>query len=86
MAKANNYNIGILSDTHDQIHHLVKVIDFFNRERVNLVLHCGDWTSTFTLIHYAQLQSPLYGVFGNNDGDKLRHIKYEKKNWCKCTV
>lgn len=76
MTTTNTFNIGILSDTHDQIHHLVKVIEYFNHVQVDLVIHCGDWTSPFSLIHYAKLQAPLYGIFGNNDGDKFRHIRY----------
>ncbi|MBN1328059.1 MAG: metallophosphoesterase [Candidatus Heimdallarchaeota archaeon] len=79
MKNVNTSKIGILSDTHDQIQNLIKVIEFFNHEQVDLVIHCGDWTSPFTLIHYAKLQVPLYGVFGNNDGDKFRHIKYAQK-------
>lgn len=79
MLKLNSRLIGVISDTHDQVHHLEKVIDFFNQESVDLVIHCGDWVSPFTLVHYAGLEAPLYGVFGNNDGDKLRHIRYAER-------
>ncbi len=71
--------VGVISDTHDQVHHLVKVIDYFNREQVGLVIHCGDWVSPFTLKLYTKLHAPLYGVFGNNDGDKFRHLIYAEK-------
>jgi putative phosphoesterase len=70
---------GVLSDTHDQLHNLLKAINFFNKKHVKLVIHCGDWISPFTLKHYTKLNAPIYGVFGNNDGDKLRHIWYAKK-------
>lgn len=72
-------NIGILSDTHDQIHYFGKVFQYFNSHDVGLVIHCGDWVSPFSLAHYAQLKIPIYGVFGNNDGDKVRHIQYAQK-------
>lgn len=68
-----NQLIGILSDTHDQVHYLPSVIDFFNQRQVQLVIHCGDWVSPFTLQYYTKLQAPLYGIFGNNDGDKFLH-------------
>lgn len=77
MTITNNL-VGIISDTHDQVHHLVKVIDYFNNQNVELVVHCGDWVSPFTLIHYQKLKAPLYGIFGNNDGDHFRHIIYSK--------
>src|SRR5262249_35268208 len=68
--------IGVLSDTHDQVHHLSRVIEYFNRLDVDVVVHCGDWVSPFTLTHYAKLKAPLYGVFGNNDGDIFRHLTF----------
>lgn len=71
--------IGILSDTHDQIEELKKAITFFNSQRVELVVHCGDWVSPFTLKHYSALKAPVYGVFGNNDGDRFRHLIYTQK-------
>lgn len=79
MKKVNTQKIGILSDTHDQVNYLIKAIEYFNREQVELVIHCGDWTSPFSLIHYAKLRVPIYGIFGNNDGDKFRHIQYAKE-------
>jgi putative phosphoesterase len=77
--KSESFLVGVLSDTHDQVHHLVKVIDYFNREQVSIVIHCGDWISPFTLSHYKKLRAPLYGVFGNNDGDQFRLLKYAEK-------
>jgi uncharacterized protein len=82
MIKSASTIIGVISDTHDQIHHLIKVIDYLNNLQVGLVVHCGDWISPFTLRHYAKLQAPLYGVFGNNDGDKFRHLTFAKEFGC----
>ncbi len=67
--------IGILSDTHDQVHYLDRVITFFNQQHVTHIIHCGDWISPFTLQYYTQLTAPIYGVFGNNDGDKFLHTR-----------
>ncbi|TFG91631.1 MAG: metallophosphoesterase [Candidatus Atribacteria bacterium] len=63
--------IGIISDTHDNLPQVRKAVKVFNREKVDLVLHAGDFVSPFTALEFKNLNSPLYGVFGNNDGDKL---------------
>jgi len=63
--------IGIISDTHDNLALIKKAVTFFNRKKVDLVLHAGDFVSPFTALEFKNLSCPLYGVFGNNDGDKL---------------
>jgi len=63
--------IGIISDTHDNLLQIKKAVTLFNREKVDLVLHAGDFTSPFTALGFKNLHSPFIGVFGNNDGDKL---------------
>jgi uncharacterized protein len=66
--------IGVISDTHDQIHHIKELIARLNDEGVERVVHCGDWVSPFVLHYFKELKAPLYGVFGNNDGDRFRHV------------
>lgn len=61
--------IGILSDTHDNLQMVDAAVGQLNRERVDLVLHAGDYVSPFVIPRLANLQSPLIGVLGNNDGD-----------------
>jgi putative phosphoesterase len=61
--------IGILSDTHDCLEMVDTAVEQLNRERVDLVLHAGDYVSPFVIPRLANLQSPLIGVLGNNDGD-----------------
>jgi len=70
--------IGIISDTHDQIENIKKAVQMLNDEKIELVLHCGDWVSPFSLQYYKDLNCPIKGVFGNNDGDKFRHIERAK--------
>jgi|SRR3989344_9483563 len=65
--------IGVLSDTHDQYENIRKAVAILNREQVELVIHCGDWVSPFTLAFYKDLTCPIKGVFGNNDGDRYLH-------------
>ncbi len=65
--------IGVISDTHDQRERILQAIDIFNKEKVSLVVHCGDWVSPFSAARFKALKCPVKGVFGNNDGDKELH-------------
>ncbi len=62
--------VGILSDTHDNLPQIEKAIELFNRERVDFVLHAGDFVAPFTIAKFQALSCPWAGVFGNNDGEK----------------
>jgi len=63
--------IGIIADTHDNLPQIKKAVDVFNQEKVELVLHAGDFVSPFTYSEFKNLICPLKGIFGNNDGDKI---------------
>lgn len=63
--------IGLLADSHDDLDAIANAVAFFNAERVVQVLHAGDIVSPFTFEVFRELQAPLGGVFGNNDGDQL---------------
>lgn len=71
--------IGVISDTHDQGPLIEKAVERFNQEGVGLVVHCGDWVSPFILYSFKELKAPMQGVFGNNDGDKFRHLMARDK-------
>lgn len=75
--------VGIVSDTHDSITNTLKAFRFFNEKEVSLVLHCGDWVAPFMLDATKELNCPVKGVFGNNEGDSLPYynkIKNEGLN------
>jgi hypothetical protein len=61
--------IGLISDTHDNLPLVEKVVKRLNEEKVELVLHAGDYTSPFVIAKFKALNCRLVGVFGNNDGD-----------------
>jgi putative phosphoesterase len=61
--------IGIISDTHDNLPVIEKAVSLLNQEKVDLVLHAGDYTSPFVIPKFKSLDCKLIGVFGNNDGD-----------------
>lgn len=63
--------VGIISDTHDDMAQIKKVVEFFNSKGVSHVIHAGDLVSPFTFEILEGLKCPFTGIFGNNDGDKL---------------
>ncbi len=59
--------IGVVSDTHNRVANVGKIIDIFNEFKVGTVLHTGDITQAKTLSLFTRLHCPLIGVYGNND-------------------
>ncbi|MCZ6659051.1 MAG: YfcE family phosphodiesterase [Gammaproteobacteria bacterium] len=62
--------IGVVSDTHNNLKNVAKIVELFNEVGVDRVIHTGDITQAKTLDVFAQLNAPLYGVFGNNDQER----------------
>lgn len=78
--------IGIFSDTHDGLENVEKAIKVFQKEQVDLVVHCGDWVSPFVPQYIYSLipkfTIPIKSVFGNNEGDHYRFLqRKEKERW-----
>lgn len=67
--------IGIISDSHDNLAAIRKAVEFFNKEKVKVVLHAGDIISPFTVRAFKELNPKFYFVFGNNDGDRVTLTK-----------
>ena len=63
--------IGVLSDSHDNMPKISAAVSLFNEEGVGLVVHAGDFISPITAREFSNLDVPMIGVFGNNDGDRL---------------
>ncbi|KUG20926.1 phosphodiesterase [hydrocarbon metagenome] len=61
--------IGLISDTHDCLPLIERAVRRLNQEQVGLVLHAGDFVAPFVIPKLKDLNAPLIGVFGNNDGD-----------------
>jgi putative phosphoesterase len=61
--------IGVISDTHDNLPLVERAVKRLNDEKVNLVLHAGDYVAPFVIPKFKALNAKLIGVFGNNDGD-----------------
>ena len=59
--------IGVVSDTHNHLPNVARIVELLNRAGVERVVHTGDITQARTLEVLARLDAPLHGVFGNND-------------------
>ena len=60
--------IAILSDTHDHIENLERVISKIKEEGCEAIIFCGDFSSPLTARKLKQTNLPIYAVFGNTDG------------------
>ena len=47
--------LGIMADTHENMPMVAKAIDLFNTEKVDLVLHAGDFISPITAKEFKHL-------------------------------
>ena len=62
--------IAILSDSHDNIAVLERVLQAANEAGATTLLHCGDLCAPFMLnLLGERFAGPIHVVFGNNDGD-----------------
>lgn len=61
--------VGLIADTHDRLPIVEVAVKKFNAEKVDLVLHAGDYVAPFVIPKFKDLNAKLIGVFGNNDGD-----------------
>ncbi len=61
--------VGLISDTHDNLSLIRRAVDALNDAGVDCVLHAGDYVAPFVVPLLADLNAPLIGVLGNNDGD-----------------
>ncbi len=62
--------IGVVSDTHNQLRNVRRIVELFNRAGVDRVVHTGDITQAKTLEVFSNLRVPMFGVFGNNDVER----------------
>jgi hypothetical protein len=59
--------IAVVSDTHNNLANVQRIVELLNAADVARVVHTGDITQAKTLEVLARLAAPLIGVYGNND-------------------
>lgn len=62
--------IGVVSDTHNNLPNVARIVTLFGEAGVERVVHTGDITQAKTLDVFAKLDVPLVGVYGNNDMER----------------
>lgn len=62
--------IGVVSDTHNNLKNVRRIVELFNAASVARVIHTGDISQAKTLDVLAGLDAPVTGVFGNNDQER----------------
>lgn len=72
--------IVILSDIHDHIWNLEKVLEQI-KDRVDAIIFCGDMCAPFTSSILAKANLPTYLVLGNNDEDHIGLMRKGGKNF-----
>ena len=63
--------IGIVSDTHNNLKSVKRIVEIFNDARVERVIHTGDIASARSLEKFSELKCKLVGVYGNNDRNEI---------------
>jgi hypothetical protein len=59
--------IGVVSDTHNNLRNIGRIVSLFRSAGVARVIHTGDITQPPALRALAEVEVPILGVFGNND-------------------
>ena len=70
--------ICIVSDTHDHQEVIDRIVDYATRIKAGMIIHAGDWIAPFSLVRMAGFEGEVFGVYGNNDGE--RDFLREKAN------
>lgn len=59
--------IGVVSDTHNRLPNVARIVELLNHAGVDRVVLTGDITQPATLELLARLDASLHAVYGNND-------------------
>lgn len=63
-------NVGIISDTHDNVPAIQDAMDIFEDHSVETVIHCGDFVAPPAVRHLEREGIDVHAVRGNNDGER----------------
>ena len=67
--------IAVLSDIHDHLTGLEKVLEEIKDKDIETIIFCGDMISPFTTGILAKANLPTYACLGNNDEDNIGMMK-----------
>ena len=73
--------IAIISDSHDNLININKLINYLKKEKIKTVFHCGDVCSPATLLGIVKkFSGKVHLVFGNVDADQFRMAQISANN------
>lgn len=73
--------IAVVSDTHDNIPNFKKAVSFIEKNKIKLLIHCGDICRVSTLKEILEgFLGEIHIVFGNVDTDRSKIIKISKED------
>jgi putative phosphoesterase len=61
--------LGVVSDTHDNVSAVERIVETFEDEGIATAIHCGDYIAPPALRLFDTDGFELHGVLGNNDGE-----------------
>jgi len=73
--------IGVVGDTHNRMPNVERIVELFRAENVERIIHTGDITQPKVLEHFATLEIPFLGVYGNNDHGERRQLEDEAERY-----
>jgi putative phosphoesterase len=73
--------IGVVGDTHNRMPNVERIVALFREARIERVIHTGDITQPKVLEHFASLDLPFLGVYGNNDLGERRRLEAEAERF-----
>jgi hypothetical protein len=63
-------NVGLISDTHDDVPVVDAAMNRFEKAGVETVVHCGDFIAPPVIPHLDREGIDVHAVRGNNDGER----------------
>ncbi len=64
--------VGIIADVHDNIHNLILILEKLEESNCEKILFLGDFAGAAVAFVLRSSKIPIFGIWGNNDGDKTR--------------
>ncbi len=62
--------IGVMADSHDCLPKVLRAVEVLRSREVVAAIHAGDFVAPFAARPLEALGVPVYGVLGNNDGER----------------
>lgn len=74
--------IAIISDTHDNIPNLKKILDYCREHKIEKLIHCGDLATMETLDFLNDnFSGEIFFTFGNMDEGHIANYNFEGKQY-----